>query len=555
MKASLNGPNRRRNRVGDRTVAADLDGSKSTPSTAAVGDGSSSKRSFLVKPLEDLEAAAAPDSPLQRLLGGLGDACLFTTHGHAGKDLVNQHNVNNVGGPIHVHFHDVAVFILSAVPIPSSAMCTSMEKEDQSQRPDTDVIYLSRVQCHNHKVCSDSIMDVTYCSGEDFPSLSAIAIEIYLRKTQHEQKQEEIGADGEDVPTIKAKDVCRKLMTNTENSVLSVNENILIWVDDHELVCRVAEVRVTKDESSSASAIASMSDVTMDDPYRGRVTMQSEFFVSASDANALMVEGAKTIPQGKLPEDVVHITTSDGEWFPVRKAMLAPCIKLTKYVQAGRGKYTDIPMLSDEERSEDAPTNDGCPHAKVPIDCCVFDRVLLFITSMLFPDEQKFALDLSEVNALADAAEALGLQALADLCGSQSSSFDSRVRKDRYIRYAEVVKRNNENDELLIILDGMVLDITRWIEEHPGGPSIIPTQALNIDCTIFFEMYHVSRQSFLYLKSFYIGELAPEDAATLQSSAKGVEASQGFLDALRSYTREWRVQIEENQGERVHKSL
>ena len=102
-------------------------------------------------------------------------------------------------------------------------------------------------------------------------------------------------------------------------------------------------------------------------------------------------------------------------------------------------------------------------------------------------------------------------------------------------------------------------DISRWIDEHPGGPSIIPTQALNIDCTIFFEMYHVSRQSFLYLKSFYIGELAPEDAPALRSmcSAKGapVEASQGFLDALRSHTREWRVQIKEHQGERVHKSL
>ena len=191
----------------------------------------------------------------------------------------------------------------------------------------------------------------------------------------------------------------------------------------------------------------------------------------------------------------------------------------------------------------------------MPIDCCVFDRVLLFIASMLFPNEQKFALDLSEVNVLADAAEELGLQALADLCDSQSSSFDSRVRKDKYIRYAEIVKRNNDNNELLIIMDGMVLDISRWIDEHPGGPSIIPTQALNIDCTIFFEMYHVSRQSFLYLKSFYIGELAPEDAATLRSSASGVEASQGFLDALRSYTREWRVQIKENQGERVHKSL
>jgi len=457
--------------VGDRTVAADLDWQSTSGAAIEANELTTSKCSFLVKPLEELEATATIDSSLQKLLAGLGNACLFTSHGQAGKHLINWHKSvvgEEQGCPLQVHFHDVPVFLLSAVPMPPSAM----ERDEQSRRLGTDIIYLSRVQCHNHKVCTDAVMEVTCCSGAEYPSLSAIGIEVYLRKTQHEQNEEGAEADGDRIPTINAKDVCRKLMNDTGNSVLSVNENILIGLDDLELVCRVAEVRVAKDESTSASAIDSMSDITMDEPYRGRVTMQSDFFVSASSGtNALTVKGARTIPKGKLPEDIVHITTSDGEWFPVRKAMLAPCIKLTKYVQAGRGKYTDIPMLSDEERSEDAPTNDGCPHAKLPIDCCVFDRVLLFIASLLFPDEQKFALDLSEVNVLADAAEALGLQALADLCGSQSSSFDSRVRKDKYIRYAEVVKRNNENDELLIILDGMVLDITVSAETHTKNSS------------------------------------------------------------------------------------
>lgn len=75
---------------------------------------------------------------------------------------------------------------------------------------------------------------------------------------------------------------------------------------------------------------------------------------------------------------------------------------------------------------------------------------------------------------------------------------------------------------------GMVLDVTRWLPEHPGGSTIIPEQALNIECSRFFEVgwcmyvkcmlrcllvglqpinvcswlqvYHVSRESFLYLK-------------------------------------------------------
>ena len=82
------------------------------------------------------------------------------------------------------------------------------------------------------------------------------------------------------------------------------------------------------------------------------------------------------------------------------------------------------------------------------------------------------------MNVLADAADKLGLQALADLCGSQSSSFDSRVRKDKYIRYAEVVKRNNDNNELLIIMDGMVLGETSVL----FGILLVSARSLNMLC-------------------------------------------------------------------------
>lgn len=37
---------------------------------------------------------------------------------------------------------------------------------------------------------------------------------------------------------------------------------------------------------------------------------------------------------------------------------------------------------------------------------------------------------------------------------------------------------------------GMVLDVTRWLPEHPGGDSIIPAQALDLDCSRFFEVTH-----------------------------------------------------------------
>ena len=53
---------------------------------------------------------------------------------------------------------------------------------------------------------------------------------------------------------------------------------------------------------------------------------------------------------------------------------------------------------------------------------------------------------------------------------------------------AEVAEQN-------ILEYGMVFDVTAWLYEHPGVATIIPRQALNIDSSRFFELYHASRES------------------------------------------------------------
>jgi cytochrome b involved in lipid metabolism len=108
-------------------------------------------------------------------------------------------------------------------------------------------------------------------------------------------------------------------------------------------------------------------------------------------------------------------------------------------------------------------------------------------------------------------------------------------------------------------MNGMVLDITRWLDEHPGGSTIIPEQALGVDCTVFFEIYHASRQSYLYLKEFYIGELALEDRkkVPLPKGYKGAEngeASEAFMEQLRKVTT-WRLDINEMPAFEIHKSF
>lgn len=55
------------------------------------------------------------------------------------------------------------------------------------------------------------------------------------------------------------------------------------------------------------------------------------------------------------------------------------------------------------------------------------------------------------------------------------------------------------------------------------------------------QLYHCTRESFLYLKELYVGELAPEDRHRLQAPKSSdvydsPEPSADFLEQLRQYT-------------------
>lgn len=388
-------------------------------------------------------------------------------------------------------------------------------------------------------------MNVTCCSrlseGALYDTLSVVGVEVFSVDPQGNTNSLKLDS----------KDISRELMNCTYQSVLTVNELVVIHLDKAKIGCRIYGVKTDPGDHRRITA----AELAMEDPYRGKVEIHTQFVsYPADDEYSISILGAERVPSEISSPNVIHVTTSDGEWFPVNRLLLAPCLKLTKFVQSGKGKYQNVPSLPISERSVDAP-DDGCPHCKVDIDCCTFDRVLIFIISMLYPDERTFTLGIDEGNSLANAANHLGLRPLADLCEQMTSSFESRVRRDRYIRFSEIQWRNDSGKDIILILDGMVLDITQWLDEHPGGASIIPAQALNIDCTVFFEMYHVSRQSFLYLKQFYIGEFDPEDKISLKSSAEGVSASDAFLQLLRNYTAEWRIQINNSAMSYVHQSF
>ena len=173
---------------------------------------------------------------------------------------------------------------------------------------------------------------------------------------------------------------------------------------------------------------------------------------------------------------------------------------------------------------------------------------------------------------------------LEHLCAERGGEFNSRLRTEG-IDFLEVCSRNAEG-ETLILIDGMVFDVTRcaihqlirdlhftavatrWLPEHPGGSAIIPEQALNMDATIFFEMYrspnpsaadcvgdryHLSRRSFVYLEQFYIGDLKLADISKVPVREGEKEPSSGFLEQLRDFT-QWRVKPTE-EGIKTFKSF
>ncbi|RMC09394.1 hypothetical protein DUI87_14402 [Hirundo rustica rustica] len=73
----------------------------------------------------------------------------------------------------------------------------------------------------------------------------------------------------------------------------------------------------------------------------------------------------------------------------------------------------------------------------------------------------------------------------------------------------EVAKRNSSREAWLVI-HGRVYDVTRFLEEHPGGEEVLLEQA-GRDATESFEDVGHSSDAREMLKQYYIGEVHPND--------------------------------------------
>ncbi len=298
---------------------------------------------------------------------------------------------------------------------------------------------------------------------------------------------------------------------------VTLHEIFVFYCDGTEFVGRVSEAVEEEDDGDA---------LTMPDNFRGRVEPSTQVLLTQDSTRGSwnLLNNPKR-SERPMRANVIDVICSDDEWFPVKKKLLQPCIALTKHV------------LDDSSVR---------PKVKVDMDCCLFDRVLLYLEQ-----EAKgmgdVTIDPEHAVALLNAAQKLKLRGLEDLALAILGEFESRVRPEG-IRWKEVIRRNGDGETLLCI-DGMIFDVTRWLPEHPGGSTIIPNQAKNKDSTVFFELFHSSRASFVYLKQFYIGDLVPDDRCKVPPASKG-NPSDAFKDVLREYCT-WRVY----PVDKVHKSF
>ena len=273
-----------------------------------------------------------------------------------------------------------------------------------------------------------------------------------------------------------------------------------------------------------------------------------------------------------LARETIAVETSDGEVFPVHRSLLRPCVALTRHVReaaaggvASSGKRAqwerDMGLEMETETTETSSSSSSSsrssrspPEAsqkrpgqkqtlRIPVDCERFDKVLLWLEreslGSALPEY-----DVRTAEALVGAAETLGLVSLADACRASLGAHERRIKT----HFWRDVLAHNEAGGVRVVVDGMVLDVKRWLPEHPGGDRIIPSQSVNVDATRHFELYHSSKESFLYLRAFYVGEIAAEDLGSIPppktnraTGAVDPPASRAFLEQLREYTRGFRI--------------
>ncbi|XP_039186918.1 cytochrome b5-like [Crotalus tigris] len=93
--------------------------------------------------------------------------------------------------------------------------------------------------------------------------------------------------------------------------------------------------------------------------------------------------------------------------------------------------------------------------------------------------------------------------------GTAGECSGARPEAGPFFTLAEVAKRSTDREAWLVIHD-RVYDVTRFLDEHPGGDKVLLEQA-GRDATESFEDVGHSMDAKEMLKQYLIGEIHPDD--------------------------------------------
>ncbi|KAF8691651.1 hypothetical protein AX14_002734 [Amanita brunnescens Koide BX004] len=89
---------------------------------------------------------------------------------------------------------------------------------------------------------------------------------------------------------------------------------------------------------------------------------------------------------------------------------------------------------------------------------------------------------------------------------------------------ADELRANNKRDKLYVLIHGKVYNVTKFLDEHPGGDEVILTEG-GRDATEAFEDVGHSDEARALLPGFYVGDIDPNAGATKSKGASSQDKS------------------------------
>lgn len=95
----------------------------------------------------------------------------------------------------------------------------------------------------------------------------------------------------------------------------------------------------------------------------------------------------------------------------------------------------------------------------------------------------------------------------------------------------EEIEKHNDHSSCWVAIDGLVYDITKFLDQHPGGEEVV-LETAGSDATEGFEDVGHSQDAREMLKEHLIGELPPEEKELAQAKAKEAAEKTGGMSGI-----------------------